>query len=233
MLTVAGFCLIAGAIALTPRASAQINDPSGASDAAYDVKTLYCDMVGVDCAAGSASDTSTAPTDDRWNAWREKDKASFEQQHASRDAIITAREEEEKAYLRSIGLEAPSQYGKAIVVSLSRQTLYAFENGQLINSFYISSGVAQHPSPVGSFAIYSKYAVQRMKGTYADRPWDNYDLPNVQWIEYFTGPYSIHGTYWHNNFGHPMSHGCINASNTNAYWVYSWAPIGTPVIVRW
>jgi lipoprotein-anchoring transpeptidase ErfK/SrfK len=49
---------------------------------------------------------------------------------------------------------------------------------------------------------------------------------------YFTGAYSIHGTYWHHNFGHPMSHGCVNLTIDDARWFYEWAEIGTPVITH-
>lgn len=205
-------------------------DATGVVDATYDIHAIGCAIIGVPCTSQEqAGDQRT----DRWSAWRDRDVVAMSTIQKSRDQVVSAREEEEKAYLRSIGLEAPSQYGKAIVISLSRQTLYGFEHGQLVNSFYISSGVAKYPSPIGSFAIYSKFSVQRMRGTYADAPWDNYDIPNVPWISYFTGSYAIHSAPWHNNFGRPMSHGCINAATANAYWVYSWAPIGTPVIVRW
>ncbi len=49
-----------------------------------------------------------------------------------------------------------------------------------------------------------------------------YDLPNVQWVQYFYSDYSFHGTYWHNNFGHPMSHGCLNMTIADAKWLFDW-----------
>jgi lipoprotein-anchoring transpeptidase ErfK/SrfK len=58
-----------------------------------------------------------------------------------------------------------------------------------------------------------------------------YDLPNVQWVMYFYRDYSLHGAYWHNNFGQPMSHGCVNMRNEDAKWLYDWAPEGTSVMV--
>jgi lipoprotein-anchoring transpeptidase ErfK/SrfK len=60
-----------------------------------------------------------------------------------------------------------------------------------------------------------------------------YNLPNVPYVMYFYGANAIHGTYWHNNFGHPMSHGCINLRTGDAAWLYSWASIGTPVVVHY
>jgi len=60
-----------------------------------------------------------------------------------------------------------------------------------------------------------------------------YDLPGVQWVSWFSGDYGIHGTYWHHNFGHVMSHGCINATNADAEWVYGFVQIGTPVYIHY
>jgi lipoprotein-anchoring transpeptidase ErfK/SrfK len=114
---------------------------------------------------------------------------------------------------------------KWIEVDLSKQRLYAHENGQVVFTTRISSGVAGHRTPIGRFRIWSKVRRQRMTGP-------GYNLPNVQWVMYFAGENAIHGTYWHHNFGHPMSHGCINASNKAAQWLYNWAPSRTIVIVH-
>ena len=59
-----------------------------------------------------------------------------------------------------------------------------------------------------------------------------YYLPDVPFIMYFYKGYGLHGTYWHNNFGQPMSHGCVNMPTPEAEWAYNWAGIGTPVIVQ-
>ena len=61
---------------------------------------------------------------------------------------------------------------------------------------------------------------------------DYYNLPGVPWVMYFAGANAIHGTYWHHNFGTPMSHGCINLTIDDAKWFYDWAEIGTPVILH-
>jgi lipoprotein-anchoring transpeptidase ErfK/SrfK len=50
---------------------------------------------------------------------------------------------------------------------------------------------------------------------------------------FFYAGYALHGTYWHNNFGHPMSHGCINLTRADAAWLYSWTPMGTKVVIHW
>ncbi|MHB0877054.1 MAG: L,D-transpeptidase [Anaerolineae bacterium] len=114
--------------------------------------------------------------------------------------------------------------GKQIVVVLSAQRVYAFENGQLINEFLVSTGLPYTPTVQGDFAIYLQIPSQWMSGP-------GYSLPNVQWVSYFQGDYSFHGTWWHNNFGHPMSHGCVNMRNEDAQWLYEWAPLGTAVRV--
>ena len=58
---------------------------------------------------------------------------------------------------------------------------------------------------------------------------DNYDLPNVPNIMPFYGSYTIHGAYWHNNFGRRMSHGCVNLSVKDSKWMYDWSDVGLPV----
>ena len=115
--------------------------------------------------------------------------------------------------------------GRYIEINLSKQTLYAFDGTTLVNQGAISSGVSAHPTPRGLFHIYGKSRVTRMSGP-------GYDLSGVEWVSWFSGDYSIHGTYWHSNFGHPMSHGCINATNAYASWLYGWAPVGTPVYIH-
>jgi lipoprotein-anchoring transpeptidase ErfK/SrfK len=61
----------------------------------------------------------------------------------------------------------------------------------------------------------------------------NYVLSNVPYVMYFYGDYAIHGTYWHNNFGTPMSHGCVNMTTADARWLYNWSSYGTLVNVHY
>ncbi|NPV75914.1 MAG: L,D-transpeptidase [Anaerolineae bacterium] len=112
-----------------------------------------------------------------------------------------------------------------IEVVLSQQTLYAYEGDQLINSFIISSGTWMYPTVTGNFQIYAKYRYSTMAGP-------DYYLPNVPYAMYFYRGYALHGTYWHNNFGTPMSHGCVNLRTDDAAWLYEWASIGTLVNVH-
>ncbi len=126
----------------------------------------------------------------------------------------------------NLNAQAGRYPGRYIDINISEQTLYAFEGSTLANQFLISSGVSSHPTPEGEFDIYNKTASQKMSGP-------GYYLPGVPWISWFSGDYSIHGTYWHNNFGHPMSHGCINASIPDAEWIFNWDDIGTPVYIHY
>lgn len=117
---------------------------------------------------------------------------------------------------------------KQIRVDLSQQRLYAYESDQQVYNFLISSG-KWHKTPTGTFHIWTKFRYVKMEGgnqalhTY-------YNLPNVPYTMFFAGDkisqadgFGIHGTYWHHNFGHPMSHGCINMKTEEAGILYNWA----------
>lgn len=120
---------------------------------------------------------------------------------------------------------APSGDGKRFLVDLSEQRLYAYEGDTLVRTTLVSTGVAQYPTVTGTFYIYLRLPAQRMVGP-------GYDLPGVPYVQYFYKGYGLHGTYWHNNFGTPMSHGCVNMPTEEAEWAYNWADYGTPVIVQ-
>lgn len=115
---------------------------------------------------------------------------------------------------------------KHILIVLSEQRLYTYEGDQLIGSYLISSGVASYPTVTGVFKVWIKLPSTTMSGGSGDNA---YYLPGVKYTMYFYGDYGIHGTYWHNNFGTPMSHGCVNMSEADAEEVYNWADIGTIV----
>lgn len=115
----------------------------------------------------------------------------------------------------------PTQ-GKWISVDLNHQRAWAWEGDKLIKAFWISSGKARTPTVTGVFRIWAKVPSQTMVGG-SRAAGDYYNLPNVQWVQYFYHDYSFHGAWWHHNFGTPMSHGCINMSNADAKWLYEWA----------
>lgn len=121
--------------------------------------------------------------------------------------------------------------GKFIEVDLKRQQLFAWENGRLAYTFLISSGIKRFPSPTGDFAVIKKIPKMNYVWNYGPNSPYNYNLPNVPWNLNFKPRFYIHDAYWHNNFGIPMSHGCINVNLPNSKWIYDWADAGTPVHV--
>ena len=116
--------------------------------------------------------------------------------------------------------------GKWIDVDLTRQKLVAYVGGKAVNSSLVSTGVAGKRTPTGTFTIRDHVRSQLMTGP-------GYYLPNVPYVMHFYGHDALHGTYWHHNFGHPMSHGCINLPTAFASWLYSWAPNGTKVYIHY
>ncbi len=115
--------------------------------------------------------------------------------------------------------------GKEIIVDLSDERTYAYQDGKLIRNVLSSTGLPGTPTVKGDFTIQRKYIAQTMTGP-------GYYLPDVPYVMYFYAGYALHGTYWHNNFGHPMSHGCVNLPTSEAQWFYDWTEIGTPVHVE-
>jgi lipoprotein-anchoring transpeptidase ErfK/SrfK len=112
-----------------------------------------------------------------------------------------------------------------IEVDLSEQTLHAYQGNTLLKSFRISSGTSKYPTLPGEFKVFAKYTHYTMRGP-------GYYLPDVPYSLFFFKGYSIHGTYWHHNFGTPMSHGCVNMETSAAEWIFDQAQIGTPVFVH-
>lgn len=110
---------------------------------------------------------------------------------------------------------------KWIEVSLSEQKVRAWEGEKLVIEFPISSG-KWAPTPKGDFRIWYKTRNQRMQGGSKELG-TYYNLPNVPHNMFFYQGYALHGAYWHNNFGQPMSHGCVNAPLANAAQIFDWA----------
>ncbi len=113
-----------------------------------------------------------------------------------------------------------------IDVNLSQQMVYAYEGDNIANSFLVSTGTWLHPTLTGRYHVYVKLRYTDMSGP-------DYYLPNVPYTMYFFRGYGLHGTYWHHNFGTPMSHGCVNLSIPDAEWLYNFASVGTLVNVHY
>lgn len=112
-----------------------------------------------------------------------------------------------------------------IEIDLSDQHLFAWSGKNQTFTAVISTGKAKTPTNSGIYTIQRKYPLDRMRGA-------DYDIPDVPNVLYFDRGYALHGAYWHNNFGTPMSHGCINLPVSNAQWLFDWTKIGTPVIIH-
>ncbi|MFH1712182.1 MAG: L,D-transpeptidase, partial [Patescibacteria group bacterium] len=124
-----------------------------------------------------------------------------------------------------------NQIGKYIKVDVSEQTLYAYENGALVKSFLVSTGTWTFPTPYDTTTITDKLLWHDYVGFYGEGNPNNYNLPGVKYNLRFRPHHYIHYAYWHNNFGHRMSHGCINVNYENSEWIFNWAEVGTPVEV--
>jgi lipoprotein-anchoring transpeptidase ErfK/SrfK len=116
--------------------------------------------------------------------------------------------------------------GRWIDVNLSAQRLTAYQGNTPVRSTLVSTGLPATPTPTGQYRVYVKYVSTLMSGP-------GYYLPNVPYTMYFYRGYGIHGTYWHANFGRPMSHGCINLPTSEAQWLFNWASVGTLVNIHY
>ncbi|HCC84270.1 MAG TPA: hypothetical protein DEP87_01160 [Candidatus Pacebacteria bacterium] len=127
---------------------------------------------------------------------------------------------------KSTEVEKSNSQEKHIYIDLSKQKLYTFEKDQKIFETLVSTGKWGR-TPVGEFKIWVKIRSTTMSGGSGS---DYYYLPNVPYVMYFYNDqvpkargYGLHGAYWHNNFGHEMSHGCVNLRETDAKLIYDWA----------
>lgn len=113
-----------------------------------------------------------------------------------------------------------------IEIDLSDQKLYAHEGDGIVYEFLVSTG-KWAPTPTGEFRVWIKLRYTKMEGgkkgtgTY-------YYLPNVPYTQYFYKGFGLHGTYWHNNFGNPMSHGCVNMRTPDAEILFYWTSPPVP-----
>ncbi len=123
-----------------------------------------------------------------------------------------------------LGADLQNSAYKFATVDLTTQTAFRYQDGKLLDTFLISSGKAPNLTPLGAYAVTRKRPSVHMTGP-------GYDLPGVPWVTSFFGAFTFHGTYWHHNFGHPMSHGCINMKTPEAKIIYDWSQVGMPVII--
>jgi hypothetical protein len=112
-----------------------------------------------------------------------------------------------------------------IDVDLSEQRVTAYEGQTPVQSYLVSTGLPATPTPVGQFRIWVKFRYDDMEG-------EDYFLEDVPWVMYFHAGFGFHGVWWHANWGHPMSHGCINQPNEMAEWLFNFAEVGTLVNIH-
>ena len=115
----------------------------------------------------------------------------------------------------------PTQTERWIEVDLSEQLVVAYEGTIPVRAFIMSSGVGNTPTVTGTFRIWAKVAMQDMSGG-SRAAGSYYNLKDVQNVQYFFKNYGFHGTYWHDNFGTPMSRGCVNMTEEDAEWLFEW-----------
>ncbi len=121
---------------------------------------------------------------------------------------------------------SPGRTDKWIQIDLANQNLACFEGDTPVFATRISSGASGTRTPPGEYHVLYKRHTQRMTGGEGE---DAYDLPGVPFPTYFTDAgHAIHGTYWHNDFGQPHSHGCVNVPNDAAQWVFCWSEPAVP-----
>jgi lipoprotein-anchoring transpeptidase ErfK/SrfK len=119
-----------------------------------------------------------------------------------------------------------------IDVSILEQSLVAYEGTRPVFVTLVSTGVdglgdpeETHSTVRGRFLIHTKHVTATMSG---DEPGDEFDLRDVPYVQYFTEGYALHAAYWHDAFGQPRSHGCVNLSPRDARWLFQWSDPPVP-----
>jgi lipoprotein-anchoring transpeptidase ErfK/SrfK len=131
---------------------------------------------------------------------------------------------------------------RRLIVYLDSQRVEAVENGEVVRTFKVSTGKSKTPTKTGSFYIYDRYRYKTMRSDVGRGQREFYEVKDVPYTQFFHKDNAFHGAFWHNNFGHPASHGCVNMAtkdqnkrwpnvSEDAGWLYSWAALGLPVTV--
>jgi hypothetical protein len=199
--------------------SVPYTDASLEADAGAElVYRLYYETIHWVTSAVNAADGST---------WYRLLDDKFERHYYARAKHIRLVSTEELAPLSP---QVPSE-DKRIEVRLDEQLLLAYENGQTVFATRVSTGgkrlSGKYTTPVGNFITYHKRPTRHMAN--GDIASNGFDFPGVPWVLYITeSGISFHGTYWHNDYGIPHSHGCINMTPQAAKWLYRWTMPAVP-----
>jgi hypothetical protein len=121
---------------------------------------------------------------------------------------------------------------KWVDISLANQTLTLWEGDVPVYATLVSTGRdgmgepgKTLSTPQGIFRVFQKHVTTTMDSDVADH---EFELRDVPWVMYFKGGYALHGAYWHDDFGRPRSHGCVNLAPIDARFVFQWASPGVP-----
>jgi lipoprotein-anchoring transpeptidase ErfK/SrfK len=131
---------------------------------------------------------------------------------------------------------------RRLFVYLDSQRVEAVENGKVVRTFKVSTGKSKTPTVTGTFYIYDRYRHKTMRSDVGRGQPGFYEVKKVPYTQFFHNDYAFHGAFWHNNFGRPASHGCINLAtqdqnkhwpnaSEDAGWLYHWGALGLPVTV--
>jgi len=131
---------------------------------------------------------------------------------------------------------------RRLFVYLDSQRVEAVENGKVVRTFKVSTGKSKTPTVTGNFYIYDRYRHKTMRSDVGRGQRGFYEVEDVPYTQFFHKDYAFHGAFWHNNFGRPASHGCVNMSTKiqnkrwpnvpeDAGWLYQWGALGLPVTV--
>jgi lipoprotein-anchoring transpeptidase ErfK/SrfK len=118
-----------------------------------------------------------------------------------------------------------------IYVSIQEQTLSVYDKCQLIFATLVSTGQEAWWTPAGHFSILYKPEDKYITLTQPNPALSDYYLQAVPYFMSYYGNLAFHGAYWHDDYGYPVSHGCVNLSPGDARWLYEWAGIGERVVV--
>lgn len=121
---------------------------------------------------------------------------------------------------------------KSILVDISQERLTAYEYGVPVYTFPVSTAKKGYITPLGKTSVSDKLLYHDYKWNFGIGNPENYFVPNVKWNLRIYKHIYIHWAYWHNNFGKPMSHGCVNMNASNSEWIYNWTDVGTPVNIQ-
>jgi lipoprotein-anchoring transpeptidase ErfK/SrfK len=131
---------------------------------------------------------------------------------------------------------------RRLFVYLDSQSVEAVENGKVIRTFKVSTGKSKTPTVTGTYYIYDRYRHKTMRSDVDQGQRGYYEVKDVPYTQFFHKDYAFHGAFWHNNFGRPASHGCVNMATKDqnkrwpsvpedAGWLYRWGVLGLPVTV--